>query len=457
MTASVSPSVVTRRRPPFRRQDLRLLVGDGIAWSIMTGAGEWQFVLFALALGLGEVVSGLVATIPVFAGAVLQLVTPWGVRRTGSVRRWVWVCAAVQAVSIVPLVIGALTGGMPAWVLYVVIAVYWGSGYMTGPPWQTWFTTLVPRPIRANFWARRSRWIQAFLGVGMAASLVLQWGESNGRTLEAFAIVFAVAAIARGISAWFLSRHSEPVPDLARRIEPPTPRTLRRLLDDRRTRGLLVYMLAFYLCVFVTGPFFAPYMKEFLGLEYWQIMLVQFGTFGSKVVFLPMVGRLVRRHGPGRVLWIGAAMTAPAAAFWMLSDQLWYLVLLQVYVGLGWACWETGSFLLVFDTIPEERRTPIMTIYQLALATVMVLGSVTGGLVLEFFGTGLQGYAAIFLLTSGMRVISLFLLASIEPSGLQLRHRARRVMVWTVGAVPGLPGGEIEVTTDPPGDEPSSK
>ena len=110
-----------------------MLVGDGIAWSIMTGAGEWQFVLFALALGLGEVVSGLVATIPVFAGAILQLVTPWGVRRTGSVRRWVWVCAAVQAVSIVPLVIGALTGGMPAWVLYVVIAVYWGSGYMTGP------------------------------------------------------------------------------------------------------------------------------------------------------------------------------------------------------------------------------------------------------------------------------------------------------------------------------------
>jgi len=197
-------------------------------------------------------------------------------------------------------------------------------------------------------------------------------------------------------------------------------------------------------------------MKEHLGLAYWQIMLVQFGTFGSKVVFLPMVGRLVRRHGPGRVLWIGAAMTTPAAGFWMLSDQLWYLVLLQVYVGLGWACWETGSFLLVFDTIPEDRRTPIMTIYQLALASVMVLGSVTGGLGLEYFGTGTDGYAAIFLLTCGMRVVTLLLLASIEPSGLRIRHRARRVMVWTVGAVPGLPGGEIEVSGDPPRRDESS-
>ncbi|MCP4893327.1 MAG: MFS transporter, partial [Actinomycetales bacterium] len=59
-----------------RRRDLRLLVVDGSCYSMMTGAGEWQFVLFALALGMGEVASGLVATIPVFIGAVLQLITP---------------------------------------------------------------------------------------------------------------------------------------------------------------------------------------------------------------------------------------------------------------------------------------------------------------------------------------------------------------------------------------------
>ncbi|MCP4743623.1 MAG: hypothetical protein GY871_15570, partial [Actinomycetales bacterium] len=37
-----------------RRRDLRLLVVDGSCYSMMTGAGEWQFVLFALALGMGE-------------------------------------------------------------------------------------------------------------------------------------------------------------------------------------------------------------------------------------------------------------------------------------------------------------------------------------------------------------------------------------------------------------------
>ena len=258
----------------------------------------------------------------------------------------------------------------------------------------------------------------------------------------------------------------EPQPELAREIEPPTPAVLRRFLADQRTRGLLSYMLAFYFCVFVTA-FFGPYMKEHLGLEYWQIMCVQLGTFGSKVLFLPLVGRMVKAMGPGRVLWIGALTTTPAAIFWVFAEPWWLLVLLQVYVGFGWACWENGSFLLTFDTIPEDRRTPIMTVYQLALATVMVLGSLVGGAMLEIFGTGAATEATprwwldtsrSSRLTCGMRLVSLFMLASIEPSGLRIRitpaasSSGRSVRSRDAG-------GEIEVEVEDrsEGDEPSNQ
>ncbi len=149
-----------------QRRDLRLLVGDGVAWAVMTGAGEWQFVLFALAIGMGEVASGLVATVPMFLGAILQLVTPWGAKRIGSLRRWTWMCAGVQTLSLVLLAVAAWLGSMPGWLLYGTISLYWASGYMTGPTWQTWFTTLVPRRIRPMFWARRSIWIQAAFIIG---------------------------------------------------------------------------------------------------------------------------------------------------------------------------------------------------------------------------------------------------------------------------------------------------
>ena len=432
------------------RGDLRYLTGDGVCWAVMTGAGEWQFVLFALALGLGEIESGLVATVPMLMGAIVQLITPWGARRMGSLRRWTSLCAALQSLSLIPLVVAALVGAMPAWLLFLVLGFYWASGYMTGPTWQAWFTTLVPQGIRPTFWARRSRWIQGAMGLGLGVGVILQLGETLGKPLAAFALVFGIAALARAVSSWCLASQSEPCPELARTIELPTPKAMRRLLADRKVRGLLAYMLAFCFSVFVTAAFFNPYMREHLGLEYWQIMCVQVGTFASKVLFMPLVGRMIKRLGPGRVLWIGALMTTPAAMFWLFADPWWNLVLLSIYVGFGWACWENGSFLLTFDTIAEEKRTPIMTVYQLLQAVVMTAGSLLGAFVLGFFESAQGGgepsrigYAAIFILTSGMRLVTLFMLASIEPSGMRIRNRVRGALVWTVSVVPGFSGGSI--------------
>ena len=81
---------------------------------MMTGAGEWQFVLFALALGLGEIESGLVATVPMFIGARRPVDHAMGgTRRVGSLRRWTWICAALQSLSMVPLVVAALLARCP--------------------------------------------------------------------------------------------------------------------------------------------------------------------------------------------------------------------------------------------------------------------------------------------------------------------------------------------------------
>jgi MFS family permease len=266
----------------------------------------------------------------------------------------------------------------------------------------------------------------------------------------AFAIVFGLAAVARLVSSAVLTKQSDPEPELIKRIEMPSLRTMTTHFD-RRTRGLLFYMLAFFLSVFVVVPFFGPYLREQLHFEYWQIMAITVMTFVSKVLFLPFVGRITDRHGPGRVLWIGALVTAPAAVLWAVSDSFYWLLALQFYVGFGWACWETGSFLLVFDVIPAERRTHVMTMYQLVLAIMMVGGSLLGAGLLEGVGVNRTGYLALFIATSLMRFVSMFILATIEPSGLRLTHRVRMLGVWTLGLRPG--GGDSEAIDDGPGDE----
>ena len=65
---------MTEAAHPHLDRDLRALTADGIAFSAMVGLGETYVPAFALGAGLGEVVSGLVATVPMLAGACLQMV-----------------------------------------------------------------------------------------------------------------------------------------------------------------------------------------------------------------------------------------------------------------------------------------------------------------------------------------------------------------------------------------------
>src|ERR1700753_2338980 len=96
------------------RRNLCSSTADGVSFSVMVGVGESYFPAFVLALGLGDVAAGLITTVPLAAGAVLQTISPVAVRWFGSHRRWVVFCAALQALCFLPLSIGALMGHMSA-------------------------------------------------------------------------------------------------------------------------------------------------------------------------------------------------------------------------------------------------------------------------------------------------------------------------------------------------------
>jgi len=189
------------------------MLGDAVAFSLMVGLGESFIAPFALALGFGDVAAGLIATAPMLLGAILQLVTPAAVGRLGSHKRWVVVCAVLQAMTFVPLLYGALAAQMSLVSLFATTALYWGLGMATGPAWNTWAGTLVPGRLRATYFARRSRWSNVALlgGLGLGA-LILWQSAGNGRSVEAYALLFACALLARLISAAFLARQSESQP-----------------------------------------------------------------------------------------------------------------------------------------------------------------------------------------------------------------------------------------------------
>ena len=80
---------------------------------------------------------------------------------------------------------------------------------------------------------------------------------------------------------------------------------------------------------------------------------------------------------------------------------------------MSWAAYELAFFLLFFESIAEEERTSVLTLYNLLNTTAWVAGSLIGGALLFSFDTSFDGYLLVFALSSVGRLAALLLLARV--------------------------------------------
>lgn len=376
----------------------------------MVGLGESYLPAFALALGHGEVFSGWMATAPMLAGALVQLATPWAVERVGSHRRFVVVCAAIQAAAFLPLCAAAFAGRLGAAAVFALATWYWAAGLAGGPAWNTWITTLVPTSIRSRYFAERSRWLQAavmfaLLGGGVA----LQIEQTQGRTMLAFAGMFLMAGAARARSAQLLAQHGEPSPMPAGYRRVHVGELLARLRLGRDGR-LLAYLFALQIAAQIATPFFTPYLLAELDVPYGTYMALIATVYLGRVVALGWLGKVAHRHGALRVLWIGGIGLVPAVLPWILTDSLPALFAAQLATGAAWAAYELGLALAFWSHIPEHERTSVVTFFNLGNAASMAAGCLIGGTLLSQLGPDRAAYSHVFTVSMVARVLALGLL-----------------------------------------------
>jgi MFS family permease len=444
--SSVSTPLPTDSKHQLRR-NLRAIMGDGASFSVMVGIGETYVPAFVLALGLGEVAAGLVATVPLLIGSLLQTVSPWGMRRLGTYRRWVVSCATCQALSLVAMSLIAWNSSWSGWWIFVAASLYWAAGLATGPAWSTWVEHLVPRSVRSSFFASRVRISQICTLVGlMAGGLLLRSGGTGDALRGMFAITFAAAAFARLLSAYLLSRQSETKPTWPTgnpmKFARPLPAGS-ALVQRGPGLRLVIYLMGVQVGVYLAGPYFTPFMLSKLELTYTQYTLLLSSAFLGKIVTLPWLGGYAKRAGATRLLWLGGVGIIPVSSLWLISDSFYYLLGMQFVAGMIWAAYELAVFLMFFETVPREQRVLVMTWYNVGNSAAMVGGALLGALAMSFLGDGVRAYLTLFVLSSVVRALALLLLPGVperlrSAAPLAMRTLAVRPSAGTI-AGPLLP------------------
>ncbi len=417
VSSSYMPSTEREPRYPHLRRNLALSTGEAGAYGAMVGMGETYFPAFALALGMGEVTAGIVASAPMMVGGFLQLVSPWAIARVGSYKNWIIISAGLQGLSLIPLVMAGCCGSLSPAALLLIASLYWAGGLAAGPAWNTWIGHLVPSAVRSRFFAQRTRVSQLLTLSGFllgGALLHLAGARGDNWILTAFAAIFAIACICRFVSVVLLSVHQESrlARDLVKHLE-----EVRLAGSAANPRGmrLITYLVVVQGMVQISGPYFTPYMLKQLHFDYASYVALVATAFIAKAVSLQLWGNVASRRGPRFLLWLGGISIVPLASLWTLGQTFAWVMCVQILSGTFWAAYELGFFLMFFESMPVAQRARMLTIYNLANTCAWCVGSIIGGTVLGCLGPSMTSYWTIFAMSSSGRLMALLLLLRVDP------------------------------------------
>src|SRR2546425_8787554 len=192
----------------------RRLAIEGGFQSLAQGLGEAYLGAYALFLGAGGLALGLVATIPTAATSAAQILARRALGGAGGPRRLILGAWSAQAIGYAALGLCLLVSS--SWsvgALIVLGFLAWGCGGLAVPVWTSWGSAGVPKARHGWFFGLRGAMQAAgALAAILSGGALLSLFTGRGREGLGFVLVFALAALARGLSATLLAR----VPDPAR-------------------------------------------------------------------------------------------------------------------------------------------------------------------------------------------------------------------------------------------------
>jgi MFS family permease len=366
-------------RDPEVDRSLKHSIWDGVSFSTMIGTAESYFAAYAVFLKGTTAQIGLLASLPPLLASLMQLVSSWLGRRVGRRRDIIVFGALVQAVSLIPLVLLPLWfPGMALPLLIVCAVLYFSGPHLGSPQWGSLMGELVPETRRGRFFALRTRLSSLANFAALAlAGLLLELFDMLEMTWWGFVAIFTIAAGARFVSAWHLSRMLDPSGHAS--IEVPW---LRELWSGLRQTDLFRFSLFFAFMQFavaIASPFFALYLLRDLGFGYLEYMVNSAASMCMQFLTLARWGRLSDLFGNRLILVTTGIIIPVMPGLWLLSTDFVYLLFVQAVSGLVWAGFTLSASNMVYDLTPRERRATLMAVHNVMAAIGVFLGALLGG------------------------------------------------------------------------------
>ena len=164
---------------------------------------------------------------------------------------------------------------------------------------------------------------------------------------------------------------------------------------------LSLAVLVFFVAGGILLPVTPQYTREILLGDRVAVGIVAGAFAVSSLLLRPFAGRLTDRRGRRVSLLLGASVSVAAAAGHLVAFDLTTLNVMRLVLGGAEAFFFVATLAAATDLAPDHRRGEAISLASLSLYLGIAIGPLIGELVLAELG-----YAAVWLLTAGLYVLS---------------------------------------------------
>lgn len=389
----------------------RLLLIESTLWSIYANLTVAYITPFALLLGAGTALIGLIQALPQATMMISQYPGTRLLQRLGRRKPIVLFFPLASKLIWLPVAGLALLAGdsVKLNIFVALLAASWFLVSLASPAWTSFMADVVPERIRGRFFARRDLLITV---VGTVVFwLAAAWLDLAPARGVGFASIF-VLGLGLGLwGLWYRRKMREPVfsnhrahfVDYFRGASRPFNRFLR-------------FTIAFYFAYSIAGPFFIVYILRELGVSY-TIMASAF-VLGAAVRAVAGLhwGRVTDRFGDKPVTLLGTLGTAavPFSYLFITPGSAWLIFPVEIISAIVWAAFDRGHFNLLLDlTKPGERPLRVAEFNMLS-SMPLIAAPIVGGFIAERGALLLTGIPLVFAISVLFRLASATLLLNIK-------------------------------------------
>jgi MFS family permease len=360
------------------KRSLKLSTLDGIAFSAMAGLTQNYITPFALALKATTTQIGFLASVPNLTMALSQLAAPNLSEKAGSRKGLILPVVFTHALLWLPiLLIPYLFPESKVWWLILLFTLSAVFGSLANPAWGSMMADLVPMKLRGRYFSFRGR-IMGFvtLTFSFIGGAILQVFTNNG--FLGFTVIFGGAILFRLLSSYFLSRMYEP--NLSSSGEKK-----RSLLDIVRHMGssnlgkFTIYVACISFATNLASPFFTVYQLRDLDFSYLNYITLVSSNAIANLVFQPFWGRRADRFGNIRIVKTTSYLMPFVPLLWLVSSNLYYLIIAEVYSGFVWSGFTLATTNFVYDAADPNNRTKHIAVYNAVNGVTTCIGALIGG------------------------------------------------------------------------------